>query len=226
MNHFVFTALMLLSMAGYGASISGTASDAKGAIQGTVVITFTRTTPSADGPLTGAAGLGPDGKFEFLNLAVGTYALCVQGAGHNYVDGCAWQTPRLVEVKRANEKVTANIALETGVRMRFLLRDSKRLLQRPGRAGADGRVEIGFLMKNGMYQPVRKTAHEDLSATWEAVLPGNETFHLQLEPRRFRLRDKAGQAVPPGQRVSLAVATKSGETERLLEYSADVEGSN
>ena len=217
---------MLLAVTVCGATISGTVTDARGKVKGTVIVVFTRTTPSASGPQTGASGLD-SGKFDFRNLAVGTYALCVQGDGHDYVDACAWSSPLLVTVRAANDTITANMALEPGVRVKVLVEDSKQLLQKAGRQGAAGQLEVGIWMKNGMFQSVPRIAHADQSATWEAVLPGDDAFQLQIEPRRLRLKDKAGRDVVseiPGGRISMPVATRKGAPDWVLEYSTEAEG--
>lgn len=235
---------------GFGASISGVASDASGAVQGTVVITFTRTTPAVAppgggdaGPQTGASGLATDGTFSFPNLGIGTYALCVQGGGHSYADGCPWGTPRLVEIRRANENVNVTLALERGVRVQVLVSDAKRLLRKAGRPGAAGQIEVGVWMKNGMYQPLAAPRQDDQSATWDVVLPKGDYFHVKMRPQGVRLRDKANAAVPdfllsvpvvtkdwPGSPAGGAVSavspagTASTPADLVLEYSTDVEG--
>lgn len=251
LRFFILGALLLGE--GFGATISGVASDALGTIEGTVVITFTRTTLAVrspggggdEGPQTGASGLGAGGSFSFPNLGVGTYALCIQGGGHSYADGCPWGTPQLVEIKRANENVNVTLALERGVRVRVLVSDAKRLLRKAGRAGAAGQIEVGVWMKNGMYQPLAAPRQDDQSASWDVVLPKGDFFHVKMRPQGVRLRDKANAAVPDfllsvpvvtknwsgspaGGATSLASTTATATADKpadlVLEYSTDVEG--
>lgn len=217
--------LLLLGTGAFGATISGVASDARGKIQGQVIVVFTRTTPAGSGPQTGVAVADEAGAFSFRDLVPGSYALCVQGERHDYVDKCAWSTPYLAQVSGANDTVTANIALEPGVRVQIVVQDPKRLLAMPGRTGATGQIAVGIWMKNGMFRAVPRVTQADQSAAWEAVLPPNDSFQMQMELRGLELKDKAGGellGLIRGRPVNAPIVTKTGVPNIVLEYLADV----
>ena len=217
--------LAALGLPTWAARINGTVVDPQGTLDGTVVIVYTRviTPRGAVGPQAGAVGVDATGAFTVNGLSAGTYALCVQGAGHNYLDPCVWSPPPpKVELKNSNASESVVVNVVRGVRLQLTFRDPKGLVDRPDRPAAKGRIRAGIWQKNGFYLPIPETARTGANVVRDVVVPADESLHLSLDLDGLRLLDGDGNGLPR-KRIAVAVVTKRTEPVKALDFSTEEE---
>jgi len=220
-------AAILLSSGCWAGTIDGKL-NAGGPLTGTVVVVYTRavTPPGAQGPQTGIAVAAKDGTFQIDGLSEGLYSLCIQGAGHDYVDPCLWAaTPPQVELKTAKATAKTQIDLKEGVRVRVNLNDPKGLLMAASRPAARGRVRAGVWLRNGFHLDMARVSQAEGGEAYEILAPEDESLHVSVTTEGLRLKDDAGRGLERGI-VALAVVTKKGEKRKTVDLVAEDENGN
>ena len=218
-------AAILLSGSCWAGTIDGKLNAGGAPLTGTVVVVYTRvvTPAGAQGPQTGIAVAATDGTFKIDGLSEGLYSLCVQGAGHDYVDPCLWSaTPPRVELKTAKATAKAQIDLQEGVRVRVNIRDSNALMTTTLRPSAKGRAHAGIWLRNGFHLDIPRIAKDDAGEAYEILAPEDESIHVSVETQGMRLVDNAGRGLERGI-VALAVVTKKGEKRKTVDLATEAE---
>jgi hypothetical protein len=205
--------------AGLAATIEGQAVDAEGPVKGTVVMVFTRVSgpAAASARQTSTAAVDKDGRFQVDGLSEGTYALCVGGVGHDYLNPCVWGAPPKTELATTAAKQNLQVNLVTGVRLKIKYHDPKKLLAGKNNPDGKGYVVPGIWLKNGYYVELPQTSRTSELKEHEMVVAPDEWLHVTFLPVGVRLLDAQGQEMPLG-RIALSVPTSQKEKLKTLEF--------
>ncbi|MCC6859751.1 MAG: carboxypeptidase regulatory-like domain-containing protein [Bryobacterales bacterium] len=212
-------ALLLGAGTAAAATIEGRAADADGQVKGTVVMVFTRISgPAAmSARQTGSAAVAKDGRFQMDGLSEGTYAVCVEGVGHDYLNPCVWGLPTKAELATAEARQSVQVSLVSGVRLKIKYHDPKKLLAGKGNPEGKGYVQPGIWLKNGAYVELPETSRAADSKEHEIVAAPDEWLHVTFLPSGVRLLDAQGQEMPLG-RIALSVPTSGKDKVKTLEF--------
>ncbi|MFN3327048.1 MAG: carboxypeptidase-like regulatory domain-containing protein [Bryobacteraceae bacterium] len=200
------------------AGLEGRVINEAGAPVSGALITYTRSFgQGAPGAAVASARANETGTFNIRDLAAGSYAICVQTPGQLYLDPCIWDDPEAKVTLAANQtRRDMRLTVRTGARLRVRITDENRLLAGSAREGAEGHVEAGIWMPNGLYLRLPIVAR-DSGQSHEIVVPTGTSLHLSLTMTGVALYEKDGDGLPPG-RAAIAVNIPKGEASKTFEF--------
>ncbi len=202
-----------------GGGIQGVVTEEGGRAVGRVYVVYTRTAGSGSAT-SESYGVKDDGAFEFSGLAPGTYSLCIQSPGLEFLDPCLWSDqPPTVRVTGGQIARNVRLAAQRAVRLRVRVDDPERRLAAPGRESASGNFDAGIWTSRGLYVPLRLTAKEASGRTLELAVPANQSLHLSLTSTTVGFTDGAGRQLER-RRTSVAVRTPKDTTEMTVQFAA------
>ena len=156
------------------ASIQGTVLDAKSKkpIPAALVIASRAGAP----PFSRHTKSGADGAFQIQGLATGTYSLCVQAPGDQYLDPCLWDpSPTTVSLATIQNVTGISLKVTAASLLSIQIQDGQKLLSQLTRDGRHPDLTLGVWGPKGLFYPAHATGGPARSPTFRGVLPPGVT---------------------------------------------------
>jgi hypothetical protein len=191
------------------------AQPATASIQGTVLDARTQkpipaawVTASRDGapPFTRNTKSGGDGGFQIQGLTAGSYSLCVQAPGDQYLDPCLWSgTPAAVTLAAGQTASGVSLRLTAASVLNVQVQDAQKFLGQVMKDGRHPGLTLGVWGPRGLYLPAhlagRPTASGILPGgtatyTYRLAVPRDTPLNFYIASHDLKLGDAAGAPLP------------------------------
>ena len=156
--------------------------------------------------LTRTTKSGGDGAFRIDGLMGGSYSLCVQPSGDQYLDPCQWSgTPTTVALAAGQNAGGILLKLTQASLVNIQVRDAQKVLNQLTRDGRRPDLSIGVWGPNGLYYPAPAQASQVSAGTlqpgiptysYQLAVPRDIPLNLHIASRDLKLGDAAGVALP------------------------------
>jgi len=186
------------------ASIQGTALDAKSGkpIPAALVIA-SRTGAPAFSKNTRSGG---DGAFQIQGLATGTYSLCVQVPGDQYLDPCLWDAnPSTVNLATIQNVTGISLKVTAASVLNVQIQDKQNLLTQSTKDARHPDLSIGVWGPRGLFYPAHR-ANGPAAAppffgspatySYRLAVPRDITLQFHITSHDLKLGDAGGAALP------------------------------
>jgi hypothetical protein len=182
--------------------IQGTVLDAR--TQKPVPIALVIANRTAAPPIARNTKSGADGAFRIHGLPPGTYALCAQAGGAQYLDPCDWNgSPTMVTLAAGQTVLGASVRLTPASVLIIQVQDAQKILSQRTRDGRRPDLTIGVWGPNGMYYPARAASAASIvnpltgvgSYSYRVGVPRDTALQFHIASRDLRLGDAAGAAL-------------------------------
>lgn len=177
------------------AEIQGRLTDAatKAGLSGVVTWTRQTTDEETTSPFTGAVLTDQTGAFLIQSLAAGTYVLCAEVPGNDYVNRCAWEAaPPTVSLKVGQKAKNADLTVTPGVRLSLEVTDREKKVAGKGKAQG---VRLGayFVLPEGRRVELPLVRSDGDVHVLEAVVPADRDLPLVVEGQDLAFTDLEGK---------------------------------
>lgn len=177
------------------AVIAGQVTEANSKAGLPAVVSWTRqfTAEETKSPFAGVVLTDAKGSFEITGLAAGTYAICVETPGKDYLDPCQWDpTPPRIEVKSGQKVKNAGVAVQEGVRLRFEVTDRENRVA--GKGKTQGVSLSAYIpLPEGRRVELPLVRSEDGFHVLEAVVPADHDLPLVIDGEGLQFTDLEGR---------------------------------
>ncbi len=170
-----------------------TGADSKTGLPGVVSWTRQITSEETSSPLAGAVLTDDTGAFRIPSLAAGTYVLCAEIPGEDYVNPCAWESVLpTVSVKAGQQVKNADLLVKPGIRLSFEVTDREKKVAGKGKTQG---VRLGayFVLPEGRRVELPLTRSEGDVHVLEAVVPADRDLPLVVEGQDLAFTDLEGK---------------------------------
>lgn len=203
MRYSVIALLMLTTAYGQtgGASIAGTVQDSATAkpISGAWVIAKRSGLP----PAAKNVASGADGTFQIPGLASGTYTLCVEAQGDQYLDPCQWNgSPTAVTLTAGQTASSVTLKLTAASLLTIQIQDPQNALNQLTTNGRHPGLNLGVWGPMGFYHahasggPAPSVAAQGGSVyVYRLAVPLDTALSLYVTSQDLQLGDSAGAAL-------------------------------
>ncbi len=191
-------------------------------ISGAFITAHRETLPIASGRARAAA----NGTFQVNGLPAGSYTVCVQVPGSDFLDTCEWYIlPLRVDVKAGQAVAGLKFKLHKGAIVHVRLNDPGKLLERSSTAKAVPSVLMGVQTIRGLLRPVTLVSKDATGTTHAVTVPFDTALNFTVLSPQVSLSDEKGTplAAPAGQAGLLGasnvpLAIPSGTIPKLLTF--------
>jgi len=201
------------------AAISGTVvADATGAkLSGAVVAVYRRAPQTPVYRSQTAADV--NGAFTLGSLPAGTYNICAQVPGANYLDPCTWTTsPPSVAVTDGQTASGNTIRLKAGGVLKVRVNDpGQSLAQRPNDPGP-GHVFIGLTIPLGAPLAMPMTKNDSTGLEFQMVVPMDTSLTALAYSKEVAFQDPDQNAVPLGGSNRNVIVPSNGPATATVTY--------
>ena len=186
------------------ASIQGTVLDAKTQkpVPAAWVVAIRAGTP----PFTGNTKSGGDGAFLIQGLTAGSYSLCVQVEGDQYLNPCQWSgSPTTVTLTSGQAASGIPLRLTTASVLSIQVQDPQRFLNQTTKDGRRPDFSVGVSGPKGLYYPAHASARPAGAGrfpgggsgyTYRLAVPRDTALSLHIASHDLKLGDSTGAALP------------------------------
>jgi hypothetical protein len=164
-------------------------------VAGALVIANRETLPVASGRATSAA----DGTFLVSGLPAGSYTVCVQVPGSDFLDTCEWYIlPLRVDVKAGEPVAGLKFKLQKGAILQVRLNDPGNVLA-PAASTATVKavphVLLGVQTIRGLLRPVTLVSKDATGTTHAVTVPFDTALNFTVLGSNVSLADEKGAPV-------------------------------
>lgn len=200
-----FVAFLLAAAVGLGAqttaSILGKVVDAK--TSKTIPAAWVSASRTAVPPLSKRVKSGGDGSFQITGLTAGTYSVCVQVAGEQYLDPCQWgAVPTNLTVAAAQAVIGVSIRLTAASALSIQVVDPPQALSQLTADGRHPDLTLGVWGPHGIFYPAHPSG-KGMAApggattyTYRLAMPLDTSVNLFIASHDLKLGDGNGLALP------------------------------
>ena len=149
---------------------------------------------------------GGDGAFQLQGLTPGTYSICVQAAGDQYLDPCLWNATATTFTLSSGQTLTGiSLRLTAASVLNIQVQDPQMLLNNTTHDGRRPNLTLGVWGSGGLFHPAHKTANAPLPAavpgvipiyTYRLPVPRDTALNLYIASHDLKLGDSNGAALP------------------------------
>lgn len=204
--------------------ILGRVTDAETKAGLAAVVNWTRqiTDEDTSSPIAGAVLADDTGAFHISALAAGTYVLCAEIPGKDYVNPCSWESVLpTVAVKAGQKANNVQLAVNPGLRLSFEVTDREKRVAGKGKSQG---VRLGayFVVPGGRRVDLPLTRSDGDVHVLEAVVPADRDLPLVVEGEDLAFTDLEGN--PWNVNRAAYVITKSAPGVKQKKASVEVKG--
>ena len=184
-------------------SIAGTITDAKSKKPITSALVSASRVGSS--PFVVQTKSGGDGAYQLQRLEPGSYLVCVQASGNQYLNSCEWDGAAAgIVIGSVQSAVGINIALAPASVLNVQLADPRGALRQLTRDGRRPELNIGVWGPRGMYYPAREAnellatpgARDSVSTyKYQVAVPHDTGLRFQIVSRDLKIGDANGLAL-------------------------------
>lgn len=159
------------------------------------IVTWTRVITDAETklPFTGAVATDNKGAFRITGLASGTYALCIETPGQDFLDPCKWDsTPPTIAVRSGQRVEGVEVLLNLGVRLELEVADQENRVAGIGRAQGV-RLSSYIPLPSGRRVDVPMVLTEERRHVFRALVPADRDLPMLVEGAGLQFTDFAGR---------------------------------
>ena len=160
------------------ASVTGTVLDAKTgkAVSAAWVVVNRAGAP----PVAKKTKSGGDGSFQIQGLAAGTYSICVQAAGDQYLDPCQWSgSPAIVMLNAGQTASGMTVKLTAASSLYIHVNDPQSILGRLTNDGRHPEFTVGVWGPRGLYYPAQVSGGLAVAVGGSSSVAGY-SYHLAV----------------------------------------------
>jgi hypothetical protein len=178
-------------------------------------ISAVRASAPGNAPVQSLAGA--DGGFAINAASPGTYTLCVQTPGADFLNPCDWETQMpSATVAAGQQTAPITIRLKRGARVRVRIDDpAQALLQET--LGTGVHLLVGVWTTKKTFLPAAIATRDSQGREYSTVVPFDATTSLTVTPARLALADAAGKALPT-QPAPIPITVTRGTTPNILRF--------
>jgi hypothetical protein len=158
-------------------------------------LSFTRNTKS-----------GGDGAFQIQGLSTGSYSLCVQVSGDQYLDPCLWNgSPTTVTLAYGQNARGISLKLTAASVLNIQVQDAQNALGQLTKDGRHPDLTLGVWGPKGLYYPARASGSSPAAASlqggvssysYRLAVPLDTALNVYIASHDLKLGDAAGVALP------------------------------
>jgi hypothetical protein len=205
--------ILLLALPAFGqtgkqtatASIAGKVLDAKTAKPISAAWVFANRAGAP--PLVKNTKSGGDGAFQIQGLPAGTYSLCVQVAGDQYLDPCSWaNTPTSVALTAGQAATGVSLKLAAASILSIQVQDPQNALGQTTKDGRHPDLTLGVWGPKGLYYPAHAsggpavpstapTLQGEASYSYRLAVPLDTALNFYIASHDLKLGDASGVAL-------------------------------
>ncbi len=158
------------------------------------------------------AAIQSDGTFQIPSLYDGTYQICTQTPGKDWLNSCEWGgtgNTALLTPSQANLQIA--IALTKGAVVWIRVNDPGQLLLANEGKTPGAHLLVGVGTDVHYFQTAMVVAQDSSARTYQLLLPFDRSLAIVVNSARFQLADANGKALPAfGHTIPILVP--SGQT--------------
>jgi hypothetical protein len=157
-------------------------------------------------PFTKNTKSGGDGAFEIQGLTAGSYSLCVQVEGDQYLNPCQWNgNPAAVTVTSTQAVSGILVKLTAASILTIQIKDPQRVLSQQTKDGRRPDLSVGVQGPKGLYYPARPMGTPTSagilpgainSYAYQLAVPRDTALNIQIGSHDLKLGDTSGVALP------------------------------
>lgn len=142
------------------------------------------------------------GTFDFKNLPDGTYSLCLQAPGSDYLDSCRWALPISVKTSAAQPAAPAQLSLQQGIRLSIAISDPAKLISSNEGKTAGANMLVGIWSGNLFFSAPVDTKLAT-ARTHSLVIPKSTSVRASVFSKFYKIGDSKG--VPLAKNATVSV---------------------
>ena len=158
-------------------------------------------------PFTRNTKSGGDGAFRISGLISGTYSICVQAEGDQYLDPCQWDgSPTTTTIVAAGQNTTGiSVKLTAASVLNVQVQDTQQIMSQLTRDGRRPDLAVGVWGPKGMYYPAHASGAPSAAAnlmggtnsySYRLAVPRDTALKFNIASHDLILGDAAGVALP------------------------------
>jgi hypothetical protein len=157
-------------------------------------------------PFTRNTKSGGDGAFQIQGLTAGTYSLCVQVAGDQYLDPCLWSgTPATVTLTSGQVASGISVKLTAASVLNVQVQDAQNALSQMTSDGRRPDLTLGVWGPGGLYYPAHASGSPAAAGSLQAgiasysyrlAVPFDTALNFYIASHDLKLGDATGVALP------------------------------
>jgi hypothetical protein len=161
---------------------------------------------TASPPLSKRTKSGSDGVFQIQGLAAGTYSVCVQDAGDQYLDPCQWNgNPTTITLASGQNATGISVGLTAASILNVQVQDPQQALSQKTKDGRRPDLNIGVWGPKGLYYPTHAAGGQAVGTAAQAVsrsysyrlaVPRDTALKLHITSHDLKIGDANGVALP------------------------------
>jgi hypothetical protein len=169
-------------------------------------------TTAATQPFSTTATVAPSGKFTLLAIPDGTYNICVQVPGTNYLNPCQWSAiPPSATVINGSPVTVPAITLAVGYRYQIRFNDPTGAIAQ-SQAAKSGAQLLLYAWANGGSVPLLWASNDATGWLYQAVIPFGTAIRVTLQGLKYQVMDQSGASVDLTAGVSIPVNVSKPQT--------------
>jgi hypothetical protein len=182
-------------------------------IAGALITAHRATLPAASGSATAAV----QGTFQIGGLAPGSYTVCVQVPGTDFLDTCEWAIlPPRVDVKAGQAVTGLRFKLKKGAILHVRLNDPRKLLEPAASGKTVPYVLMGVQTAKGLLHPAALVSKDATGRTHAVMVPFDTPLKFTLYSPHVALADEKG--APAGHGPIVPITLPSGASPKPLTF--------
>jgi hypothetical protein len=150
---------------------------------------------------------GSDGAFQIQGLTAGTYSLCVQAAGDQYLDPCQWNgSPTTVTLVSGQNAAGLSLKVAPASILNILVQDPQQALSQKTRDGRRPDLTLGVWGPKGTYYPAHAAGGQSAalnlpgnairSYSYRLAVPPDTALKVHIASHDLKIGDAAGLSLP------------------------------
>jgi hypothetical protein len=157
-------------------------------------------------PFTKNTKSGGDGAFQIQGLTAGSYSLCVQAAGDQYLDPCQWNgSPTAVTLASGQNATGISLRLIAASVLNIQVQDAQDVLSQLTKDGRRPDLTLGVWGPKGLYYPAHALGSPTAAAnlrggiagySYRLAVPRDTALNFYIASHDLKLGDATGVALP------------------------------
>lgn len=124
---------------------------------------------------------GGDGAFQIQGLTAGTYSICVQAAGDQYLDPCQWAgTPTTATLTSGQTASGITVKLTAASILNIQVQDPQKALSQTTKDGRRPDLTLGVWGPKGLYYPAHVSGGPNATVAAGPGVQGGASYSYQL----------------------------------------------
>jgi hypothetical protein len=132
-------------------------------------------------PLVKNTKSGGDGAFQIQGITAGSYSICVQAAGDQYLDPCQWNgSPTTVTLTSGQAASGIAVKLTAASILNIQVQDPQKALSQTTKDGRRPDLALGVWGPKGLYYPAHVLGGANATVAGGPSVPGGASYSYRL----------------------------------------------